>query len=29
MDLEAEVKQQLLGETDPLKRMEALDQLLK
>ncbi len=29
MDLEAEVKQQLLGETDPLNRMEAIDQLLK
>jgi Lon protease-like protein len=29
MDLEAEVKQQLLSETDPLKRMEAIDQLLK
>jgi Lon protease-like protein len=29
MDLEAEVKQQLLSEKDPLKRMEAIDQLLK
>ncbi|MEY4447517.1 MAG: hypothetical protein RLZZ433_532 [Pseudomonadota bacterium] len=29
MDLEAEVKQQLLSEKDPLKRMEVVDQLLK
>ncbi len=29
MDLEPEIKQQLLGETDPLNRMEAIDQLLK
>jgi Lon protease-like protein len=29
MDLEPAIKQQLLSETDPLKRMEAIDQLLK